>query len=65
MKFLDMMKIQIEDGVLKMPGVIGPILPISETEIIILSGSFAGESMIYNPDSGSLTHQWVVNKRQP
>ena len=58
-------KIQIEDGVLKMPGVIGPILPISETEIIILSGSFAGESMIYNPDAGSLTHQWVVNKRQP
>ncbi len=55
--------IQIEDGVLKIPGVIGPILPISETEIIIFSGSFAGESMVYDPDTGIIYHQWVVYKR--
>jgi hypothetical protein len=56
-------EIRIEDGVLKIPGVIGPILPISETEIIILSGSFAGESMVYDPDTGTIFHQWVVYKR--
>ena len=55
--------IQIEDGVLTMPGVIGPILPISESEIVILSGSFAGETMVYNPDTGTIYHQWVVYKR--
>jgi len=54
--------ILIEDGVLKIPGVIGPIKPISETEIIILSGPFAGETMVYEPDRGYLYHQWVVYK---
>ncbi|WP_420644561.1 serine hydrolase domain-containing protein [Candidatus Leptofilum sp.] len=54
--------IRIEDGILRMPGVIGPIIPISETEIVILSGSFAGELMEYDPDSGALYHQWVVYK---
>jgi hypothetical protein len=56
-------EIQIEDGVLIMPGVIGPILPISETEIIILGGSFTGEIMSYDPDTGAISHQWVVYKR--
>ena len=54
--------IQIENGVLKMPGVVGPLLPISETEIIIMSGPFAGETMVYDPDTGILTHQWLVYK---
>jgi hypothetical protein len=56
-------EIRIEDGVLIMPGVIGPILPISESEIIILSGSFTGEIMTYDPDSGTIYHQWVVYRR--
>ena len=53
-------EIRIEDKVLTMPGVIGPLNPISETEIIILSGSFAGETMLYDPGTGTLSHQWVV-----
>ena len=53
-------EIQIEDGVLKMPGVIGPLNPVSETEIIILKGPFAGETMVYDPGTGYIYHQWVV-----
>jgi len=53
-------EIRIEDGVLKMPGIIGPLLPISEKEIIILGGPFAGETMVYDPDTGTLAHQWVI-----
>ena len=36
------------------------ILPISETEIIILSGSFAGETMVYCSDTGNIYHQMHV-----
>jgi hypothetical protein len=54
--------IQLADGVLNMPGVIGPLNLISETEIIILSGPFAGETMIYEPETGYIYHQWVVYK---
>ncbi|MEA3337578.1 MAG: serine hydrolase domain-containing protein [Chloroflexota bacterium] len=55
-------EIVIEDGVLRMPGVIGPLKPISETEIIILGGPFAGETMVYEPGTGYIYHQWVVYK---
>jgi hypothetical protein len=55
-------EIRIEDGVLRMLSVVGPIKPISETEIIILSGPFAGEMMDYEPETGYLNHQWVVYK---
>jgi hypothetical protein len=55
-------EIRIEDGILKMAGFVGPLTPISETEIIILSGPFAGETMVYDPDTGTITHQWVVYK---
>lgn len=52
--------IWVEDDVLWMAGLVGPILPISETEIIILSGSFAGETMIYDPETGNIYHQMNV-----
>ena len=55
-------EIVIEDGVLEMPGVVGPLKPINETEIIILSGPFAGETMVYEPGTGYIYHQWVVYK---
>lgn len=55
-------EIRIEDGVLKMGGVVGPLLPISETEIVIVSGPFAGETMVRDPDEGTIAHQWVVYK---
>ena len=52
--------ILVADGVLQMSGLVGPILPISETEIIILTGPFAGETMIYEPDTGNITHQSIL-----
>jgi hypothetical protein len=52
-----------DNGMLRMTGIVGPILPISETEFIIMSGVFAGETMVYNPEIGTIPHQWVVYKR--
>jgi CubicO group peptidase (beta-lactamase class C family) len=54
--------IWFEDGVLQVAGFVGPILPISGTEIIILSGPFAGETMVYEPDTGFMHHQMIVYK---
>jgi hypothetical protein len=45
-----------------MSGFAGPLLPISETEILILSGPFAGETMDYEPSTGFIYHQSVVFK---
>ena len=53
-------EIFIDDGVLQMTGWVGPLKPISKTEIIILSGSFAGEMMVYEPDTGYIYHQSIV-----
>ncbi len=55
-------KIWMEDGVLQMAGSVGPILPISETEIVIQSGPFIGETMIYDSATGNIYHQAVVFK---
>ena len=55
-------EIVIEDGVLKIPGAVGPLQPISETEIIIQSGPFAGETIVREPETGYLYHQWVAYK---
>ena len=52
--------IQAEDGVLQMAGLVGPILPIKETEIIILSGPFAGETMDIEPGTGNIYHQSIM-----
>jgi hypothetical protein len=52
--------IWMEDGVLQMGGDVGPILPISETGIIIQSGPFSGETMVYEPRTGNIYHQRVV-----
>jgi len=43
-----------------MSGVFGPILPLDETYIRILSGPFAGETMEYFPETGFLIHQNAV-----
>jgi len=55
-------RIWIEDGVLTMAGLIGPLKPISATEIIIMSGPFAGETMDYEPGTGFIYHQSIVYK---
>jgi hypothetical protein len=53
-------QITIEDGIMRMSGFVGPILPISETELIILSGSFAWETILYEPETGYLFHQKIA-----
>jgi len=55
-------EIRIEDGVLTMAGFVGPLKPISETDLIILSGPFAGETMGYDPGTGYIYHQSIVFK---
>ena len=55
-------RIRMEDGVLQVAGFVGPILPISETEIVIQSGSFVGETMVYEPATGNIYHQGLVFK---
>jgi len=56
-------KIWMEDGVLQMAGSVGPILPLSETEIVIQSGPFVGETMVYDSATGNIYHQSVVFRR--
>lgn len=53
-------EIRLENGILTMGGVIGPLKPLSEREVVILSGPFAGELIVREPDAGRLYHQWVV-----
>jgi CubicO group peptidase (beta-lactamase class C family) len=45
---------------LVMSGVFGPILPIGDHYLEILSGPFAGETMEYDPATGILVHQNAV-----
>ena len=53
-------EINIVDGRLQMSGVIGPLLPIDDESIIILSGPFAGETISHDPQTGNLYHQGHV-----
>jgi len=55
-------EIQVQGGVLRMAGSVGPLRPMNETEIIILSGPFAGETMAYEPGTGYIYHQSIVFK---
>ena len=59
-EILGQTSIRIEEGVLQMDGYVGPMWPVSETQIIILSGSFAGETMVYDPGTGEISHQSIV-----
>jgi hypothetical protein len=55
-EILGQTSIWVEDGVLWMAGFVGPILPISETKIIIISGPFSWETMVYEPEMGNIYH---------
>lgn len=57
-------EITIVDGRLHMSGAIGPILPINNDSIIILSGPFAGETITRDAGTGDLRHQGFVFKRR-
>jgi CubicO group peptidase (beta-lactamase class C family) len=52
--------ISLEDNVMIMSGVFGPIIPLNEKSLIIASGPFAGETIEYYPESGNLIHQNAV-----
>ncbi len=54
--------ITLDDGRLFMSGAVGPILPIDDNTLIILSGSFHGETITRDPENGYLAHQGVVFK---
>jgi len=56
--------IWMENNILQMGGVVGPIMPISKTEIIILSGPFAGETMIFEPGTGNIYHQSIMYQQR-
>jgi CubicO group peptidase (beta-lactamase class C family) len=45
------------DHTLVMSGHIGPVVPVSDHYLQILSGPFAGETMEYDPATGILAHQ--------
>ena len=51
------MDLGIEDGVLSMSAPYGPVYPVDDTSILILSGSYIGEVMDYSPESGLILHQ--------
>jgi hypothetical protein len=52
--------IQMEENVMIMSGLFGPIVPVSDNYIRILSGPFAGETMEISPESGNIVHQNAV-----
>lgn len=56
----DVFSIVLEDQVLSMSSIFGPILPMEDNFIRILSGPFAGETMEYFPETGYLVHQNAV-----
>ncbi|TFH25480.1 MAG: class A beta-lactamase-related serine hydrolase, partial [Bacteroidia bacterium] len=56
----DKYSIYVEDDMLKISGVFGPVLPLDDNYLRILSGPFAGETMEYLPESGQLIHQNIV-----
>ena len=59
-KILGTSTIWVEDDILQMGGVVGPIIPISATEIIIASGPYAGDIMILDPETENISHQSIV-----
>jgi len=56
----DRYSIYVEDDVLKVSGTFGPIIPLDDHSIRIVSGPFAGETMEYFPESGQILHQNIV-----
>ena len=52
--------ISMDQRVLTMSGIFGPLIPIDENHLRILSGPFAGEIMEYDSGSGRIFHQNAV-----
>jgi len=52
--------ISLEEGVLKMSGPFGPILPLDDNYMQLSSMPFAGETMEYVPEKGYIIHQNAI-----
>jgi len=57
--------LHLEENVLKLSGIFGPVLPLDDRFIRIMSGPFAGETMEYIPGNGQIVHQNAVFIPQP
>lgn len=57
---LGTVEIRYEDGRLSMSDLIGPIAPVDDETLVILSGPFAGETIERDRSSGDLYHQGYV-----
>lgn len=54
------MEIKLDRGVLSMSGVYGPIVPVDNRFLIISGGPLAGETMVYQSESGNIIHQKTI-----
>jgi hypothetical protein len=54
------LNIRNDDNIIIMSGIYGPIIPLSNKYLIFSSGSFAGEVIEFNEETGNLIHQNVV-----
>jgi hypothetical protein len=50
-------EIQLQDGILTMSGHYGPILPVNDTMLRVMSGAYHGEHLDRDPESGVILHQ--------
>jgi CubicO group peptidase (beta-lactamase class C family) len=50
-------EIQLQEGILMMSGPYGPILPVNDTLMRVLSGAYHGEYLDHDPVSGVILHQ--------
>ena len=50
-------EIQIIEGILTMSGAYGPILPVNDTLLRVISGSYHGEFLDHDPETGVIFHQ--------
>ena len=53
-------QISMEEGVLKMSGIYGPIIPVDDKYLKIVGGPFHGETMEYNNEKGHIIHQKTI-----
>lgn len=63
-EILGQTSIEVVDGVLRMAGAAGPLYPVSESELLVLGSPFTGEIMVYDPETGNITHQMIAYVKQ-
>lgn len=53
-------QVTIEEGILKMYGAYGPIIPVDDRYLRIIGGPFEGETMEYCTETGQIIHQKTI-----